>query len=182
VRSLNIYLVRHCKANGQEPDAPLTEEGRQQANRLAELLYTKEIDCILSSPFVRATDSVAPLAKMLQLNIVTDERLAERILCGGNHPNWRDMLRNTFDDLELCYEGGESSAFAMSRAMAVIGEIRDSLRSNIVITTHGNLMALLLKACGAHVGFEEWEGLSNPDVYLLKFDGTAPTINRIWSD
>jgi 2,3-bisphosphoglycerate-dependent phosphoglycerate mutase len=179
---LNIYLVRHCKADGQEPDAPLTEEGRQQANRLAELLYAREIDCILSSPFVRTIDSITPLAKMLQRNVVTDERLAERILCGGNRPNWREMLRNTFDDLELCYEGGESSGAAMNRAMAVIGEVRDGLHSNIVITTHGNLMALLLKACGAHFGFEEWEALSNPDVYRLQFDGSSPTVTRIWRD
>jgi len=31
-----IYLVRHCKAAGQEPEAPLTEEGVTQAERLAD--------------------------------------------------------------------------------------------------------------------------------------------------
>lgn len=29
-----IYLVRHCKADGQKPKAQLTEEGRQQAQDL----------------------------------------------------------------------------------------------------------------------------------------------------
>ncbi|MDF2631133.1 MAG: hypothetical protein K0R39_4964, partial [Symbiobacteriaceae bacterium] len=26
---MNLYVVRHCKATGQEPEAPLTEAGRR---------------------------------------------------------------------------------------------------------------------------------------------------------
>lgn len=33
-----FYLVRHCQATGQEPDAPLTETGQQQAIALADWL------------------------------------------------------------------------------------------------------------------------------------------------
>jgi broad specificity phosphatase PhoE len=33
-----LYLVRHCQAIGQEPTAPLTELGQQQAIELADWL------------------------------------------------------------------------------------------------------------------------------------------------
>jgi 2,3-bisphosphoglycerate-dependent phosphoglycerate mutase len=73
-----LYLVRHCRASGQEPEAALTEEGLAQAERLADFLAPLAPDRILSSPFRRAVQSVEPLAARLDLPIeldvgVTDE-------------------------------------------------------------------------------------------------------------
>ena len=34
----NFILIRHCQANGQEPEAQLTTEGLKQANELAGFL------------------------------------------------------------------------------------------------------------------------------------------------
>jgi hypothetical protein len=33
-----LYLVRHCQATGQEPDAPLTELGQQHGNLMTLML------------------------------------------------------------------------------------------------------------------------------------------------
>ncbi|WP_332888779.1 histidine phosphatase family protein [Paenibacillus selenitireducens] len=57
---MNIYIVRHCKAEGQSPDANLTDEGYIQAERLAEFLHHKNIESIISSPYVRAVQSIFP--------------------------------------------------------------------------------------------------------------------------
>jgi 2,3-bisphosphoglycerate-dependent phosphoglycerate mutase len=180
---LNIYIVRHCKAEGQSRDANLTDEGYLQADRLAEFLHDKKIESIICSPFVRALQSVFPLAEKLMIKVITEERLSERILCTENQPNWREMLHNTFSDLDLCYDGGESSSSAMNRAVSVIKDVKDSGLSNVVLVTHGNLMSLLLKYYDdKQFGFEEWEALSNPDVYHISFDGISPTIWRIWTD
>lgn len=177
---MNIFIVRHCKADGQSPTANLTEEGYKQANKLAEFFSEKNIECIYSSPFIRAINSIAPLAQKIRTNIITDDRLSERLLCSENHPNWREMLRNTFNDLELCYEGGESSATAMERALSVISDVRKSGSTNVVLVTHGNLMSLIIKYYDSKFGFMEWEALSNPDVYHLQCNDITPKIQRIW--
>lgn len=91
------------------------------------------------------------------------------------------MLRKTYDDLDLCYEGGESSAAAMKRASSVIGEALESGYNNVVTMSHGNLISLLLRHFDDRFGFKEWESLSNPDVYHLTFDKDAPGIRRIWT-
>jgi 2,3-bisphosphoglycerate-dependent phosphoglycerate mutase len=44
-----LYLVRHCQAAGQEPDAPLTAMGQQQAIALAGWLCNVSIGRIISS-------------------------------------------------------------------------------------------------------------------------------------
>jgi 2,3-bisphosphoglycerate-dependent phosphoglycerate mutase len=177
----HVYVVRHCKAAGQEPAAPLTAAGVLQAVELAEFLADKQIEYIVSSPFERACRTIAPLADQLGVAVVLDDRLTERVLSGTNHPNWRDMLRKTYDDLDLCYEGGETGSAAMNRVTSVVMEILHSRYNNAVIISHGNLISLLLKHYDHRVGFEEWEAMSNPDVYHLSLSVDRPgVIQRIW--
>jgi 2,3-bisphosphoglycerate-dependent phosphoglycerate mutase len=178
----NIYIVRHCTAEGQSSDAPLTTVGFQQANKLAEFLSDRNIDYIVSSPYERAYRTITPLADKLGVEIVLDDRLTERVLSNKNDPEWREMLRKTYDDLDLYYEGGESSNTAMSRVIAVVMEVLNSGNENAVIVSHGNLISLLLKHFDDRIGFNEWEVLSNPDVYLLSFIDNIPSIQRMWAE
>lgn len=177
-----IYIVRHCKAEGQESDAKLTDLGVRQAKQLVEFFMEKEIDYIVSSPYVRAHSSIIPLANYLNLHIEFDSRLVERVLTGGNHINWRDMLLQTYDDLDVSFEGGESSNEAMNRAISVSSEIVSSKHKNSIIVSHGNLISLILKYFDPRVGFKEWESMSNPDVFQLAFVKDTPSIERIWKD
>nr|WP_328797411.1 histidine phosphatase family protein [Lysinibacillus sphaericus] len=47
----NIYVIRHCLAQGQSPDAPLTQTGIRQAESLADFFKDTTIHRIFSSPF-----------------------------------------------------------------------------------------------------------------------------------
>lgn len=47
----HIYVIRHCEAKGQSPDASLTEQGFHQAEVLAEFLLTKKLNELLLVPF-----------------------------------------------------------------------------------------------------------------------------------
>lgn len=76
----SIFLIRHCKADGQESSATLTSEGLEQAYKLADFLYAKQIDYIISSSYERAIATIEPLSQKINLKINTDARLCERIL------------------------------------------------------------------------------------------------------
>jgi len=180
-----IYWVRHCQALGQPPEMALTDLGWEQAKELADFLADKGIVKVVSSPFVRARESVVPLALRLGLEIEIDERLAERSV-GDLGVDWDvdpkkavAVFSRTFEDLDLCFEGGESSRTAMYRAIDVVG---DALWDDVpvVMASHGNLTSLMWKYYDTSVGFEQWQALTNPDVLLLTFDGGKPDIERIW--
>jgi 2,3-bisphosphoglycerate-dependent phosphoglycerate mutase len=174
-----IYLIRHCAAEGQEPDASLTDAGRGQAVALANTLATAGIDRIVSSPFRRARDSIAPLAQHLRVDVEIDNRLAERVL-GTGLVDWRAALRTTFDDPDLCFEGGESCNVATARGVAALWDAVDHRGHPTAVVTHGNLLALLLRHFDPSVGYAEWERLTNPDVFrVIMSDGHAST-ERIW--
>jgi len=164
-----IYLVRHCQTSGQEPDAPLTLLGQQQAVALADCLAKESIRRIVSSPFLRAYQTAQPLAQICELKIETDERLRERTLSGVPIDNWREKLEFSFTDLDFCLPGGESSRAAMTRGLAALSDIMHSDSLTTVVVTHGNLMTLLLKSFNNAVGFAEWTALSSPDVYRIEY-------------
>lgn len=177
-----IYLVRHCKTSGQEADAPLTDEGREQAETLGEWLFHKSVGRIVSSPYARARESIAPLATRLALPVETDGRLIERVLCGSALPDWREHLAASFTDLDWCLPGGESSRAAMARGVAALQDVLQHPASVSVVVTHGNLLALLLKHFDDATDFAGWKRLTNPDVYQAgHVDGTA-RVERVTRD
>ena len=174
-----LLVVRHCQAHGQDSDAKLTPLGQQQADVLASFLGQWPIERIVSSPFVRAVQSITPLARSRNLCIETDERLVERIL-GSPTTDWLERLRATFEDLDLRLPGGESSREGMIRARAAVDDILLKNASTTVVVTHGNLMALLLKHFTDRFGFADWRSLTNPDVYAISIDARGTSVVRVW--
>ncbi|HVL06005.1 MAG TPA: phosphoglycerate mutase family protein [Acidimicrobiales bacterium] len=80
---MSVLLVRHAKAGDREkwdaPDdlRPLTGKGEAQAGALVDLLAGYEIDRVLSSPYLRCTQTVAPLAAARGLAVEPCDDLAE---------------------------------------------------------------------------------------------------------
>ncbi|MBW8352042.1 phosphoglycerate mutase family protein [Bacillus sp. IITD106] len=176
-----IYVIRHCEAEGQLPEAQLTDRGLEQALDLSEFFSDIQIDRIISSPYKRAIDSIKPLAKRLNIEVEIDRKLSERVLSTKNLSDWCEKLRTTFDDIELKFEGGESSRDAIKRIVQVVEEVFSSKDKNTIIVTHGNLMSLLLKHFNNEFGFDNWKNLSNPDVFLLKNENNKVTFERLWN-
>jgi 8-oxo-dGTP pyrophosphatase MutT (NUDIX family) len=78
-----LVLVRHGRAgsradwDGPDDLRPLDERGREQAQRLAEVLPAFRPLAVLSAPPVRCRDTVAPLAERLGLDIGPAPELGE---------------------------------------------------------------------------------------------------------
>jgi 2,3-bisphosphoglycerate-dependent phosphoglycerate mutase len=178
----SIYLIRHCKADGQKSSAKLTSEGAEQAYKLADFLYTKQIDYIISSSYERAIATIEPLAQKINMIINTDDRLCERILSSEILNNWEERLYDTFQDNQLRLPGGETSSEAMERGISVIEELVELSEKSIAVVTHGNIMCLMLRYYNERYGFDEWRNLTNPDVFelLIPEKKAAVYIKRIW--
>jgi phosphohistidine phosphatase SixA len=78
-----VLLVRHAKAGNPEkwdaPDdlRPLTAKGEAQAGALVGLLAGFEVAQVLSSPYLRCSQTVAPLAAARGLAVEPCDDLAE---------------------------------------------------------------------------------------------------------
>jgi len=176
----HIYVIRHCEAKGQSPDASLTEQGFLQAEVLAEFFADKKIDRIITSPFLRAIQTIEPLSKRGNITVEIDERLSERILSTSDLLDWYEKLRATFTDMELKFEGGESSNEAMERIVNAVEETFKSESEHTIIVSHGNIITLLLKNYHNDVDFQFWTQLKNPDVFRLSIKDHEMTLEHIW--
>jgi 8-oxo-dGTP diphosphatase len=80
---VTLYVVRHGKAGSRsawtDPDdlRPLTKAGRRQAEAIADLLADRDLERIVSSPYVRCRQSVEPLAGRIRLPVDLSDALEE---------------------------------------------------------------------------------------------------------
>lgn len=174
-----IYLVRHCKTTGQEPDAPLTPEGFEQAERLADFLAGRGIERIVSSPYRRAVQSIEPFARQSGLTLETDERVRERTLTTEMADDWMTMIRAAFNDINLRYPGGETGVEVRDRALAAITEVLAHPATVTAVVSHGGWSSSLLNYHDPTFGFDQWQAMTNPDVFRLTFDENGALLERM---
>lgn len=174
-----VYLIRHCKAEGQEPEAALTEDGAKQTEAVVQFFNGIDVTRIISSPFKRAVDSIQPLAADKKLDIHIHQHLSERVLSTENLPDWLEKLEQSFSETELVFEGGESAKEAEQRIAEVV-EAESKKEGVTLIVTHGGIMSHFLSKYDAGFGFGGWQRLSNPDVYV--FDGDSRRVKRVWDE
>ncbi len=138
---------------------------------------------IVSSSYARAQQSIEPFAAKVGLPVHLDHRLTERTLSGSPINNWREIVRDSFGDLELRMPGGESAREVLDRGWAAITELLDGGHQLPIAVTHGNLLSLILNSLDSNFGYDGWESLSNPDVFALKeADDERLVFERVWSE
>ena len=175
-----VYLLRHAHARWTPDEMrPLSPEGARAAEELADHLAAIPITHIVSSDSLRAQQTVAPLAKRLALPIVVEPDLRERRLATPALPAgvfrgekaFRDAVRATWQASHFAHPGGESNAAAQARGVAVLQRLRRAHHDGpIVMSTHGNMLTLILHHFDPSIGFDFWVTLQMPDIVILTID------------
>jgi len=179
-----VYFVRHAHAVWRPDESRgLSESGRAAAQSLADLLSTKPIAAIYSSPAQRSIETVASLAHRLGVRVDIVGDLRERQLPVVPADDFERAVRESWRAFASAPADGESNAVAQARGLAAVRRfIARHPGHHLVIATHGNLMALILNGFNPWFGYEFWRGLSFPDVYELEFEaGALIRANRIWA-
>lgn len=104
---MRVHLVRHAKAGqrdrweGDDRLRPLTKNGWRQAEAIADHLAARGASVLLTSPYLRCRQTLEPLARLLDVVIVDDERLEE----GQSFGPVIDLLATVADGAVLCSHG-----------------------------------------------------------------------------
>lgn len=181
-----VYLVRHAHSEytPDELGRPLSETGREYAQKAAALLLAEGADIVVSSPFKRAVETVEGATAGAGAAIILDEGFAERKLAEGFVEDFQEAVRKVWSDESFAWPGGESNLEARHRGVQALKRIIERFPGKrIAIGTHGNLMALIISHYDARYGWDFWRGLKMPDIYCLTFRGEdCIGIHRIWKD
>ncbi len=178
--NLTVLLIRHAESMAPETSGfdeftrPLTPKGSRDAQQLSERHASIRVDAAYSSPYLRARQTIEPIARARGLTIETIGDLRERTLSATELPNWRAHLKRSWKDFDYAVPGGESGRDAQARILRVLDTIASRHCGGMVIlASHGNLIALALNAFMPNVDYTFWKSIPMPAVFTLTRDGSG---------
>ena len=143
---MRIYIARHGETEWNKlnkicgiTDIGLTDEGRKQAQHLAERLKDTDISVIIASPLKRAMETAGYISKALGIPVITDERLREQDygIYEGTDRKGEEFLNNK-RNFAYRYPQGESMMQVAYRTYGLIDEIREKYKGrDVLLLCHG---------------------------------------------
>jgi probable phosphoglycerate mutase len=157
-----VFLVRHgatvLTAEDRfagATDVALSDDGRDQVQRLAERLSGEEISAVYASPLGRTMETAAILARPHRLPVQAVDGLREI-----SHGRWEQLTRQEVesqfpeeaeewgrDPFTFAPAGGESGLAVTARALpALLDIIRAQLGRRVLVVSHKATIRLLLSS------------------------------------
>jgi probable phosphoglycerate mutase len=199
--SARLFWIRHGETTlaaedryaGAGIDAPLSEEGRAQVERLGARLAGEKLAAVYCSPLGRARDTARAVASPHGLEPL--ERAALREI---HHGRWEGMTRAEIqaryadeyaawvaDPFAFAPEGGETGAAVLARALPAFAAIaRAHAGQRVAVVSHKGTLRLV--AC-ALLGIDPREyrdrlEQSPAGLDVLDWDGASPPRLVAWND
>ena len=164
---MEIVLVRHGLPLRVEletgiADPELASEGHEQAAKMATYLGVEDIEAVYVSPLRRAVETARPLCKLLGLEAVVSEGVAEfdrnsreyvpvEELRANNDPRWEKLLRGEWDGVD------EDPSLFRARVVATVEDmIARHPGGRVVVVCHGGVINQYLAhvlGIETHIGF-----------------------------
>ncbi len=192
-----LYLIRHGQSAGNAEGrfgghgpTPLSDLGREQAEKTANALAREGIDVIYSSDLDRAVQTAEPLAKLLDIPVHQSKAFRERhvgVLEGltfdeskERHPNDYYALINR--NVNHVITEGESYRHLLRRGTNELrGILRNHKHQRIAIFSHtGAICFLTLHLMGAiHRGTKTTPWLITSNCGINRFEFRGPRNVRV---
>ncbi|MBB4963991.1 histidine phosphatase family protein [Saccharothrix violaceirubra] len=170
--------MRHATSHVPVPGGPdelhrgLSAFGRTQAGQLVDDLADLRPDAIASSPYLRAVQTVEPLARRFGVTVTTDAALREWESGLEPRPDYADHYARSWADPDFARPGGESLAALSTRAVAALRVLADQhAGGTVVVGSHGTFVARALAGFGVAVDWPFSAAMPMPAVYRLSFSG-----------
>lgn len=184
-----FLLIRHATNNtigkrfaGRMEGVHLNEEGQAQAQRLAERLSSLPIHALYSSPLERAVQTAEPLAKALNLPVVTCEDFIEMNLGQWTNTTFQDLAGEPhfklFNVFRSCTRipGGELMLEAQLRMINGLQQLAARHRNQTVaVFSHGDpIKAAVAYYAGIHLDLFQRLEISPASVSVIElYEETA---------
>ena len=178
---MTLLLVRHASSVAPVPGGPdeltrpLSPEGLRQAERLADELVAWRPARVLSSPYLRAVQTVRPAADRLGLAVETRELLREWASGIGPTPQWQAHYRRCWADPAYAAGDGEPHDALTARAAAgLAAAFAETAAGEVtVVASHGTWITRALHGLGVPVDADFWLAMPMPAVYAVSRAGAV---------
>lgn len=153
----HVYFVRHGQSDSNADgiyrgaQSMLTEEGKTQAEAVAERVVRLDVDALIASHFPRARDTAAAIERKTGLTAEVSELFGEWREASAIHGRHKEdpevvaMLRaiSSTDDHDFRHSDEENFAELHERSKAALALLEQREASRICVVTHGAFLRVL---------------------------------------
>jgi probable phosphoglycerate mutase len=146
---MDLLLIRHglpehvATADGQPADPPLADQGRRQAEAMAQWLSRERIDRLYSSPLRRARETAEPLAALRGLDVALHPGVAEYDRDASEYVPMERLKEVDYERWQQIMRGGNIADFD-AFAQRVIEALEEIVAGNsarrVAVTCHGGVI------------------------------------------
>lgn len=167
-----IVFVRHAESVRPRlgvPDydeRPLTPAGLRAADSLVARLTAFAPEAVLSSPQLRAVQTVVPAATALGLVVTTWPELREWESGLLPSADWERLYTHSWAHAEFAHGSGESlDALTVRAGKALERMAAEYPDATVLVGSHGTFLSRALIAAGHHADWEFCRAMPMPAVY-----------------
>lgn len=155
---MEILLVRHAlprrveNRDGTPADPPLSEEGREQAERLTAWLADERIDAVYASPLRRARETAVPLARARGLEVAIEPGVVEFDPHAPSYVPLEEIRRESHELWLELVRGGLTAGVDVTRFRRTVADALERIIEanpgrRVAVVCHGGVV----NAWAAHV-------------------------------
>lgn len=169
----HIYYIRHAQPNRSNHDdatRELSAQGLRDRALVTRYLADKHIDAVLSSPYRRAVDTVAPFAEAAGLPIRRIPDFRERRVDSGWIADFDAFCRRQWADFDYKLSDGETLREVQRRNVRTLRQVlTEYAGQSVAIGGHGTALCTLLNYYDAAFGYEDFRQMQGKMPWAVHF-------------
>jgi probable phosphoglycerate mutase len=189
-----LYCIRHAESSYNAEgriqghlDVSLSDMGRRQSEAVADVLAPLPIDAVFVSPLRRAKETAEPIVRavgrppqplreLIEINVGIFQG-KRRDELSRLHP--AEMAQWSSGDPDYIIPGGESRRDLMRRGQAALQRIAECGHRQVVVVSHGALLAAAMKALLEIPARRYPFLLENASISRLEIDGDLVRLHSL---
>ena len=173
-----FYLIRHGNKKRQPGDLGLSELGKGKAKRTARYIKKIPITGIYTSPYARAKETSQIISSVLNLPVIKEDLLKERMNWGSEHQSFPEFMQDweyATHNPEFKPKYGYSVKETAKRVCNFMKKLADNTKNgNIILVTHGgsirDFLAMLSKKYSDLFVKRQMEGIRECSITKVVFN------------
>ena len=169
-----VYFIRHAEPNYNNHDdmsRELSAKGIKDRQLVTKFLADKGVYVVLSSPYIRAVDTVKDFADSRNLEVILENDFRERKVDSGWIEDFTAFSRAQWADFSYKLSDGECLGEVQKRNIEALERVVKEYENKvIVIGSHGTALSTIINWYDSSFGYSEFEQIKGMMPWVVRFD------------
>lgn len=168
-----IYFVRHAEpdySNHDDLARPLTEKGKKDVELVNRFLEDKEIDIVLSSPYLRSIETINGFSDKINKDVIIVDDFRERKIDSCWIEDYNEFSIKQWKNFDYKLSDGECLREVQQRNITALKKVLVEYENkNVVIGSHGTAISTIINYYDDKYGYNDFNEIKMLMPWIVKF-------------